>query len=178
MRGEERTIKGKLERALQRREDLHTLALPREDVVGLFHQWIDTSAAVWPKRSQIRHTGMIEGPMKNWQVNNFNPLCPLGNHTLEPSAVCFLLGPVLKEGIAKTVESWQWPEEVGPSLADRRKELVKLDKEIEKLQSQLDDIRGIARAEGLSIRQVESGTAADKPMVKAAKAISQKLRGE
>lgn len=177
VKNEEQSVKADLQAALKRREDLHTLALPREDVIDMFCGWVDDLARHFPQKMQKRHENILHGPLRNWNIVNFNPLALWNNDKIEPMAMAFVFNSALKEGIAGAIKKWDWPEDVGPPLADRKKEIAELDKTIAELQERLDKIRALAEGQTVNLSGISAGDAADKPIVKQAKKIANALKG-
>jgi len=149
VRGEQARLEKRLDECLRRREDLHSLPLPREDFAKIVDGWIDQAQTAYPSKLRQKLESFIDNPLKvpNWGDNGFNPLMIWSSTTPDPAAFTFLLKKQIRAGVAEALAVWDWPEKVGPPQAERFKELEKLDKEITDLQQQLETIKRAARGQ-------------------------------
>ena len=144
-RSEQSRVEAKLQSLLQRREDLLSLPLPREDFIATIADWIDQTGREFPARLlQHRLSGFLEQPMRGLPARGFNPLTLDNNTVPDPAGLLYLLRDQVQEGVRRALESIDWPAEVGPPRAKRVVELARLDQEIADLQSQLDALKAAA----------------------------------
>ncbi len=166
LQGEEHKIKADLEKALQRRESLHTLPLPLDDYIAAVHEQMDKARSDWPDHLKHKLVSFNDRPLVERAWINFNPLATVEGSKLHPGALMFCFGQEAKKGVAAAISSWDdYPETVGPTRAQRFIELKKLDKDIAILQGKLKKIRGAAESESTSLMGVAKGTKGDRKLL-------------
>ncbi|GAB6193128.1 hypothetical protein [Desulfocastanea catecholica] len=154
-----RKLKAELSKALDDRQDLLLLPLPKDDFILKIQDAVDRGMGnSFPNSLKHRLAYELENPNTTTQNPSFNVLAGISGRDIEPSALLWCLGPQIKEGIARAIQTWPWPAEVGLPRAERAKQLAVLDKRIGELQSKLDAIKHIADEQSVAIRGVESGS--------------------
>lgn len=146
LRNEQAQLEKRLDVCLRRREDLHTLPLPKEDFIKSVESLIEKADSGYP--SDLKHTleSLVKSPAERPNWPKFNPLTTFLS-TPSPSALLFIFRKQIAAGVREALTTWDWPDKVGPPQAERFKELEKLDKEIADLQQQLETIKRAARGD-------------------------------
>lgn len=147
-RSEQARVDAKLQGLLQRREDLLTMPLEREEFITIVEQWIDQSAAEQGKHYgkhllEYKVQGLVNHPLKSSPPKDLNPFV-LFAEGVNPAVALLLLRDHVKAGVRAALEAANWPEQVGPPRAERIKELAELDAEIGQLQGELEQLRQAA----------------------------------
>ncbi len=176
-RSEESAVKAQLEKALQRREDLHTLPLPREDYIEMVCSFADGRIKErYPKNLKHKIAFTEGNPMRSVNLDLFNISTSHADaNKIDNSLILWCFSDQIKDGIKRAIETWDYPSEVGPTRAERSKEIKQLDKDISKLQKQLTSIRGLASNEGVQLLGVSKGVKGDEHMIKQARSIAKKI---
>ncbi len=167
LQGEEHKVKADLEKALQRREDLHTLPLPLDDYIAAVHEQMDKARSNWPVHLKHKLVSFNDRPLVERAWVSFNPLTTAEGSKLHPGALMFCFGKEAKDGVAAAINSWDdYPEIVGPTRAERFSELKGLDKDIASLQGKLKKIRGAAESESNSLMGVAKGAKGEEKLLR------------
>jgi hypothetical protein len=58
----------------------------------------------------------------------------------------------VKSAVRQAVMAWSWPAETGPTRAERRKEIERIDGEIARLERQLAELQAAASDAGVELR--------------------------
>lgn len=138
---EQKKVQEQLEKLLRRREELHTLPLPQADFIKLFIEEQSLRENQLSERLFRKYSSRIHEPMWTLKIRgeNDSPLTwPKGHLTIPVDVFHILFSKEINAAIVEALEKWSWPEEVGPTRAEREKELAKLDEEIDSLKSWLD----------------------------------------
>ena len=138
---EQKKVQAQLEELLRRREELHTLPLPQDDFIKMFIEEQSLRENQFSERLFGKYSSLIHSPMWTFKIRGINdsPLTwPKGTPTIPPDVFHFIFSKEINTAIVEALKKWSWPEEVGPTRAEREKELAKLDKQIDKLKSWLD----------------------------------------
>ncbi len=167
LQGQESKVKADLEKALQRREELHTLPLPLSDQIATAHELIDGSSNNWPKRLKRKLSFLQNTPLRDIENMKglFNPVRSLESSNADPAALLYCFKDQIKAGVTDAITSWGEPENPGPTRAQRFIELKTLDKDIASLQGKLKKIRGAAESESTSLMGVAKGTKGDRKLL-------------
>ena len=73
-----------------------------------------------------------------------------------PEALFFLLGDIFLEKVEQIVQDKKdWPEKVGPPPAERRAEIAQIDKAIGKIETEVTEIKSLAKQSGIVLRGAE-----------------------
>lgn len=158
IRAQHDSLVNKREKMLQRREDLESLPQTKEDYLIHVNESIDTGCAEYMRRLTLQ----IDASHKRARPLRTQPPFPIlqpwaaaGSHlAIQPEAILFLFADQLKEVASKTITNMPWPE-AGPSLEDRREELVNIDKAIGKIETEIAEIKSIAKQSGIVLRGAE-----------------------
>lgn len=173
---ETRDLKRELGEKLDRRQDLHTLPLPKSDLVNHVFDLIDNGRVrEFPlKLRQFKLESLEQNPLVTPNLQNFNILSIHDQTKPDPTALLYIFKDQIKSGIRAAVEEWEYPpdSEVGPPRAERLKEIEKLDKEIAALQAKLDKINDIAQSEGINLKGIGVGSVEDFHTMKKARKIT------
>lgn len=151
-----RGLLDKRETLLQRLDELHALPLAKPDIIDALNGAINNGRADYLERLQtqlgayLRNGRGIEGIPPNFPV--MAPNSGMGHNAIIPAAIMALLGEQIKETLAKIVGDLDLPE-AGPTLAERRAEIERIDKELSKIEAELAEIESAARAAGVSLLQ-------------------------
>ena len=148
LRSEKSRLKNALETKLRRREDLHSMPLPKSDFINMVTEKLDSNQD--PISAMLRQQlgSWIEQPLENPVYSAFLPLSWPNGSGITGEMLHYLLREDIKEAMAKAIDKWSWPVDCGPTRAERKLELVKLDKEIEELNAQLQELEEVLPAAG------------------------------
>ncbi len=147
--------KDQREKLLQRREELDSLPITRED----FLNWTDDVLDGMQNNYADRLKNQLQGTIWNHSPLRmpaggfplFKPWSSGDNNTAAPYALVALMGPMIREQLKRIVSEMEWPENVGPSIAARRTEIEKIDGQLEKIESELAGLTAAAKEAGLSL---------------------------
>lgn len=169
LRSEHGVIKKKREKLLQRREDLYSLPISKEDFINIMSEGINTHAEEYIKKMQLtvnEFNGRGNGLRTAHQVSTLPVLAPWsgdGNYKILPMAIFALFGEEMKTSLSKVVSNLDWPE-AGPPLSARKKEIDNIDKEISKLDTELEKLNTIANQSGVELTGMTIGQKGKKPL--------------
>lgn len=148
-----------LEQLKQKREEVAAAPPSRDDVIRVICQRINAVSQSYPQDLQrvigpILAGGKVEN-VKNWQLNFLLPAAYSDGANTSASSLmsglAFLLGDdLMNEAVGRAIRRMEWPDNAIP-LAQREKELARLDGEIGKLEKQLADLSIEAAKAGISI---------------------------
>lgn len=148
IRNEEKRLTAQLDKCLRRREDLHQLPYEKEEFILMIEAMVDRNKFRYPDKLKHKIAGLIQAPLHPIDPEmRFNPLMLFDDIVADHDALLFVFQKEIKAGVRRAIDSWEWPDKVGPPKAERLKELKKLDKEIADLQTQLEVIKKAARGE-------------------------------
>lgn len=139
---EEARLRGRLEACLQRREDLHTLPLPREDFTAQICEYLDGAKNPLIDRLRPQFKDRLNRPMEyfNYSQGGFKPLSWPVAEGIPSDVFHFIFKKEIKAAITDAMKQWDWPKEVGPTRAERAVEIAQLDAEIHELHQQLEQL--------------------------------------
>lgn len=147
-------LRSRVKELERRREDLHTLPPPRQELVAHVHRMIDAAAGVYPERlaAALRHYAHspIDAPRAvNHSEGTASQVhaCTATEHpqvmatakTVE-RALCFILNAQLKEGVRRAIDEMPYTDVVGPRMSDRLKELAAIEKEITSVNAEIKEL--------------------------------------
>jgi hypothetical protein len=137
-----------IEERKRRREDLQALPLPRDDVLELLAEY----AAACRRRhgAELRRNLQDALPRVMAMPEHSIGLISLTRGDLSEGTLLALFGPAVLDVLRAEIETWDWPE-AGPSRAERRAEIERLDGEIDELERQLDELRREALLAGVRL---------------------------
>lgn len=146
--GELREKKTKLAKRI---EDLKTLARPRAEVTDLVCARIDEIAALHPARFACSLHDLIHQPMNQPHPDADDegtcsriPVATTTGHNMAvptaktvERALFFLLNDQIKAGVRKAIAEMPYPDAVGPGMADRLKEISRVESELAATEAQI-----------------------------------------
>jgi len=150
----------KREKALQKREDIVFLPLPKNDFIAMIEEQIDGAGSEYKERLQHQvnqsHEARNIVKKSKFPYPILNPWAGAGDHnkpfaSMLRDTVYFYFGEQIKIGMTKSIMSLEWPEKVGLPLSERAAAIDKVDKEIEKIESDLEELISIARKSGITL---------------------------
>lgn len=147
-------IRSDIEQKKQRREDLQTLPIPKAEMVAEIGAWIDAQNDATREHAQRVVNQLLNRPTKPLQEFNIIPLLSNpadGRHLVGQQHLLLMLGDLIKDQLPAWLDRIDYPEVVGPPRAERMAELVKLDKEIDKLERQEAELLEQAAQAGIQI---------------------------
>lgn len=155
-----RGVTGEIE-TLKRQRDILRVAPPtKADVIQLLHQRIDQMAAEYPGQVRKSLQGYINAPSDLLiPHHNLGFLMPTVNNYsgsgvpfigLVFEGLAFLMQDIFKERVTAAVELMDWPQNAMP-MAERDKELAKLDGKIATLEKQHKQLQTAAADAGVII---------------------------
>lgn len=150
----ERNLMGKREKLLQRIEELYQMPVSKEDALEYLGQVIDTGAAEFHDRlkqqldATLANKNAMTGLPQTFPL--FAPNSGQSWMTVTGPSLYGLLGPVIKSSLEKVIADMDWPE-AGPSIAERQKEIEKINKELAKIESELAELQAAAKASGVEL---------------------------
>lgn len=157
----------KREKLLQRREDLLSMPISKEDFVTLIGEGIDKYSIDYLKRMQLMANDFTSRGNSYQNADHvkglpfLSPWSGTANNIATPMAIFALLGTELKTALAKKVEDLDWPK-AGPPIVERNKEIAKLDKEISKVEGDIEKLKTIARQSGIQLTGMVTAKKGDK----------------
>lgn len=143
VRGNLDNLREDSQRITRRIEDLKTLARPREEVADLVCARIDEIAGLHPARFAHSLHDLIHQPMDaphpeadDEGTRSRVPVATTTGHNMATPtaksverALFFLLNDQMKAGARKAIAEMPYPDAVGPKMADRLKEINRLETE-------------------------------------------------
>jgi hypothetical protein len=149
---EHRQLLSQREKLLQRREDLQTLPLSKEDALEKLSAMIDVDRDRYIESLGLELQSFANRPFAKYiNFPFFNPHTGTTQRFVGAAGVCGLFGHLVREGLSKAISEIDWPEEVGPPLHEREKEMSKIDKQLEKVNQQILDLKKSAEASGIRL---------------------------
>jgi len=154
------TLREMIEAKIEERDFLQTAPLPREDFARNICNMLDKQAEVYPERMAQYLGGIINKPMFDFN-NPYLDLVAASGGSIQPGTLpkvnaLWFFGAVIKERITDAIMIMDYPQEVGPPLAERQPAIEKLNAEIEKLELQEAELREQAEAAGIHISRVDA----------------------
>jgi hypothetical protein len=154
-------LRSEKEALKRQREELAAAPGTKDDMISIFHDHIDQTAAKYSGRLQraieqsLNHgRDMHTGPNGRPQLgllslareNYSTPCSPLDIE----SSLFFVIGPAMKAAVADAINAMEWPADAQP-LAGRAAEISKLEKKIAVLEQSEQDLRRDAAAAGVVV---------------------------
>lgn len=148
LRSEKSRLKNALETKLRRREDLHSTPLPKSDFVSMVTEKLDSNQD--PISGMLRQQlgSWVDQPLEDPVYSSFLPLSWPNGSGITGEILHFLLKDEIKKALEAAINKWPWPSDCGPTRAERKLELNKLDQEIEELNAQLKELEDVLPAAG------------------------------
>ncbi len=147
-------------------QELYTLPLPQDDFVNFLHENVTEKGKQYGNRFKNMAAGVLQGNQSKLIVSGNLPVWAPHAGTSAyplPEAICYLFSDQLKEGLKKAVSELDYPEVVGPTRAERAKQIVKVEKDIEKFTKLQEKLRADAKRAGLSLTQSLAAAPAKMP---------------
>ncbi len=152
---EKKGLAQNIETLKQERETLQALPRSREDLADTMDRWLIAQRRTLLDVLRKNLDGLILNADKVTPAGKQAIFCRhsiLGEQNLTEGVLLSLLMPVARGEMRKAIEDLpNYPETVGPPMAERSKRLDKLDTEIAGLEATLEEIRSQASAAGLSL---------------------------
>jgi len=154
------SLRQTIEEKKQRRDFLETAPLSRNELAEKVCEMIDAHGAQYPERLSMALEFSKFKPLFDFKASNLALVNTTGGGATEgqlPKVNAYwIFADLYKQRLSDAIDVMDWPDnEVGPPLAERQTELKKLDKEIMKLEGQLQDIRQSAEQAGIHIERVD-----------------------
>jgi len=148
-----RELMDRREQALQRVDYLHNAPLARQDVFEMFNQVVDAGRQDYAERlsRMLEQQVFKQGITPGRGLPLLAPWSGLGLNAIIPAAIFGLLGHQLMENLNKLLADMPWPE-AGPSIAERRVEIEKLNRELSKIEGELAELESAAKSAGIMIQ--------------------------
>lgn len=154
---ERNKLKSSIEALQRRREELAFMPAHKDDVIEMLEKWIDAEKVKYPKTLEASLAPYFRKPLDATEVYprgvellTASPANIACTFNLLQANMLFFFGDQIKEGLRKAVYQMT-PSANVPRLAERTKEIEKLDKEIAQLQEQERKIIEEAHAVGIRI---------------------------
>ena len=151
------------EKKKRTREDLHHAPAHRSDLKAVMFAWIDSCVETYEDRlarhlvSVIRDASSFTDPRAPNAANFLAVLAVQPNPANAPSvrtmdvAMCALFAPPLKAAVGKIIDEMPYPAPEGLPLAERRKAIAELDREIAELEAEERELMQIAGANRIAL---------------------------
>ncbi|WP_319548823.1 hypothetical protein [Desulfogranum marinum] len=140
----------------QKHQELQTLPLPKKDLVDFLFEHVDEKGKGYGNRFKHMIDGVLQGNQSSLRASGnlpvWAPHAGATNYPL-PEAICYLFSDQLREGLKKAVDELDYPKVVGPTRAERAKQIAKVEKDIEKYTKLQEKLRADAKQVGLSLTQ-------------------------
>jgi hypothetical protein len=142
------------EKLLQRLDLLHALPLPKSDILDSLNAVIDEGRADYTHRLGTQ----LGFYLKNNRGMDGLPNVPLlapnsgkGYMDVIGSSIYGLFGEQIKAALAGIVADLDLPEP-GPALSERRAEIERINKELSKIESELEELHAAAESAGVQLQ--------------------------
>jgi hypothetical protein len=157
-----RDLRGKLEVAKQRREELERSPASRADMANAYDAVVDRMAADYRQRLAAEVERFASHPLHIDQLaGDVHPLgktLPLSidwqnrrwPDKVDPAAIAYFMPDLLKDGMRRAIEQLPLGEKM--NLAARRKEIASIDEQIVSTEKELDQLEETARSAGIRFR--------------------------
>lgn len=131
----------------------------RADVKAMLAHWVDAKAAGFAGsfaatiREFVNRPALMQGHGRVHQVVSLISRASMAGDTESSQldrTMCALFGPQVKQALIAVVDAMEWPEE-GLPLAERAKEIDRIDQLLEKLQGELAGLTRQAAAAGINL---------------------------
>ncbi|MCL7486648.1 MAG: hypothetical protein M8357_00550 [Desulfobulbaceae bacterium] len=142
------------EKLLQRIDELNGLPLPKEDALEMLNRTVDMGKQDYIDRlSRLINESFHKNGMTP-RAGNAQLLAPHsagGINSILPVAIYGLFQNQLTESLARIIQDMEWPE-AGPPLAERKAELEKLNRDLGKVESELEELKNSAKSAGVMLQ--------------------------
>ncbi len=138
---EKENVQARLDMLLQRRQELTNKPLPKSDFIAMVLEEQSLRENDLSHRLFMKYKARIHEPMSPLKIRGINdtPLSwPMGTNDIPNDVWHVLFGKQINAVIVEAMEKWEWPEEVGPTRAERQEELAVIEVEIAELKAWLD----------------------------------------
>lgn len=140
----------------KKHQELQTLPIPQDDLVNWLCECVDEKGKEYGNRFKHMIDGVLQGDKSRMRANGYLPVwaphAGATNYPL-PEAICYLFRDQLRDGLKKAVDELDYPKVVGPTRAERVKQIAKVEKDIEKYTNLQTKLRADAKRVGLSLTQ-------------------------
>ncbi len=153
VRDQAQAIRRNIDRLKARRKELGLLPLPKTDVLSGVLEYIDAREKSWADDAlplMLKPFLSADGARLDVPVIESNGSYHEQNK-VHPGAIYGLLGDALKDAIRARIMAMPWPDKVGPTRAERRAEIERIDAELADLESGLKKILAEARTVGVDL---------------------------
>lgn len=142
---------------LKQRRDLLVMAPPtKADMVAILQKRIDALGEGYPERlvkslqpwMGANATEIYQQPLGFLLAGQFNTMGQVGDASNLVGGLAYLLRDQFKQGIARAIDAANWPEG-SVSLAEREKEIKKLDEKIGQLEGEDKRLQMMAAEAGI-----------------------------
>lgn len=160
--GELRSLRAEREALLQKREELESAPISKSDLLELLDAWVDRRAADFPRRLEVGLNYYRRHPLLTLPENPKAATHPMRvlNAALNPDSMAtvdtledslfFVLGAQVKAGLRQAVESMDFTV-AGPPRIERLETIKAIDKRIDELDKQEQELTEQAEASGLKL---------------------------
>lgn len=148
-----RTVRARREELQREREDVLTAPANRADVKAIFSRWIGGAQDRYMRNLQQHMAVLIRKPKQFEQpesLDNYVAVCaiqqgmsPATTRSMD-SALAALLGPMLQKNLFEMIDHMEWPGPEGLPLVARAERVEQIDREIEKLSAEEDELTRVA----------------------------------
>jgi chromosome segregation ATPase len=138
---EKEKIQARLEELLQRRQELTNKPLPKKDFIDMIIEEQGLRENELSRRLFKIYGRRLNEPMSPMKIRgrDDSPLCwPIGENKIPNDVWHVIFGKQINAAITEAAEKWEWPEDVGPTRAERQEELERIGTEIEELKAWLN----------------------------------------
>ncbi len=164
-KGEFDLLKKDIERLKRRREDLHALPVPRKELADAYCRWIDERAKIFPGKVAaslsffVKHplalAGSVAGEFTQSSVggqkaNSFVFATDRPDMTgISEAGILYIDLDQAKKRFRHAIEvDMDYPDEVGPPMAERLAEIKRLDAKIMELEAEAESAEQALRSIG------------------------------
>lgn len=159
---EVRQSEQRIETLKQERERLESAPLSREELAAGLDDMLDAQVhnerVNYPKRLALALEGLQHDPFFEYADASLDLVNTLGKASDERYTprenLLWFLGDLVKQRVRDAIndESFDWPDaDAGPPLAERRTRITEIDREVEKLEQRVGEIRAEADRAGVRI---------------------------
>lgn len=140
-------VQTRMDELLKRKQWLQSIPLPKDDFIAMIIEEQGLRENDLSHRLFMLCERRINEPMAPLKIKGVNdsPLCwPRGTFDIPNDVWHILFAEQINRALVAAMETWDWPEEVGPTRAEREKEMAVIDKELAELKAWLDQAAQLA----------------------------------